>query len=150
MDKELCNAIDKIAEKIGIAIDWSGENVMPYVQDIMERYRTINIIQNAIFSIIAMIVLIICVIIGVKEIKGIIKGYREEKSSIWIEVTEYKFFPNSIDLTGLSILMTVILPILFVIFSIIFIYTGNDLLNWIYVPEVKFLELLKDSFSVFK
>ena len=150
MDKELCNVIDKIAEKIGIAIDWSGENVMPYVQDIMERYRTINIIQNALFSIIAMIVLIICVIIGVKETKGIIKGYREEKPSIWIEVTKYIYSPNSIDLTILSISMMVILPILFVIFSIIFICTGNDLLNWIYVPEVKFLEMLKYSFSVFK
>lgn len=146
MDKELCNVIDKIAEKIGVAIDWSGENVMPYVQDIMERYRTINIIQNAIFSIIAMIVLIICVIIGVKETKGIIKGYREEKPSIWIEVTK----SNSIDLTYLSLAIIIILPILFVIFSMIFIHTGNDLLNWIYVPEVKFLELLKDSFSVFK
>lgn len=150
MDKELCNVIDKIAEKIGIAIDWSGENVMPYVQDIMERYRTINIIQNAIFSIIAMIVLIICVIIGVKETKGIIKGYREEKPSIWIEVTKYIYSPNSIDLTYLSLAIIIILPILFVIFSMIFIHTGNDLLNWIYVPEVKFLELLKDSFSVFK
>ena len=136
MDKELCNVIDKIAEKIGVAIDWSSENVMPYIQDIMQRYRTKCIVENIIAMTVCTIIITICIIIAVKMIKGIINSSRNISSSIW--------FDGKYDiLSTFSIVTGAIIAISFIISVIMLCYATKELMGWIYVPEVKFLELLK-------
>lgn len=136
MDKELCNVIDKIAEKIGIAIDWSSENVMPYIQDVMQRYRTMSIVENIISMTVCAIIITICIIIAVKMIKGIINGSQNEVSSIW--------FNADYDLVStFSIVTGSIIAILLLISVIVLCFATGELIRWIYVPEVKFLEMLK-------
>jgi hypothetical protein len=137
MDKELCNAIDKIAEKIGVVIDWSSENVMPYIQDIMQRYRTMSIIETIIVMAVCAIVMTICVIVAIKMAKGIINGLNNRVSSIW--------FDADFDLmSGLSIATGAIIILSFLVSFLVFSFATGDLIRWIYVPEVKFLEMLKD------
>lgn len=136
MDKELCNAIDKIAEKIGIAIDWSSKNVMPYIQDIMQRYRTMNIVNNIIVTTVCAIIITICVIGAVKITKGITNGSQNMVSSIWFDA----------DYDAVSIFSktaSIIIAISFLISVIVFCGATGELMGWLYVPEVKFLEVLK-------
>lgn len=38
MSEEIIKVIDVLAAKLGIAIDWTETNVMPYLQQLMERY----------------------------------------------------------------------------------------------------------------
>lgn len=136
MDKELCNVIDKIAEKIGVAIDWSSENVMPYIQDIMQRYRTMNIVNNIIVMTVCAIIITICVIIAVKITKGIINGSQNMVSSIWFDA-DYDMVPT------FSIATSIIIAISFLISVIMLCDATGELMGWLYVPEVKFLEVLK-------
>ncbi len=136
MDEELCNIIDKIAEKIGVAIDWSSENVMPYIQDIMQRYRTMNIVNNIIVMTVCAIIITICVIVAVKIIKGIINGSQNMVSSIW--------FDADFDMVSIfSIVTCTIIAFSFVISGIVLCGATGELMGWLYVPEVKFLEVLK-------
>lgn len=137
MDKELCNVIDKIAEKIGIAIDWSSENVMPYIQDIMQRYRTMSIVENIIAMTVCAIIITICIIVAVKMTKGIINGFHNSVSSIW--------FDADYDVVSIfSIVTYAIIAILLLISVIALCNATGELIRWIYVPEVKFLEMLKE------
>lgn len=136
MDEELCNIIDKIAEKIGIAIDWSSENVMPYIQDIMQRYRTMNIVNNIIVTTVCAIIITICVIVAVKITKGIINGLQNTESSIW--------FDADFDMVStFSIATGTIIAFSFVISVIVLCGATGELMGWLYVPEVKLLEALK-------
>ena len=136
MDKELCNVIDKIAEKIGVAIDWSNENVMPYIQDIMQRYRTMNIVNNIIVMTVCAIIITICVIGAVKITKGIINGLQNTESSIW--------FDADYDAVSIFSMMTsIIIAISFLISVIVLCGAIWELMGWLYVPEVKLLEVLK-------
>lgn len=136
MDKELCNVIDKIAEKIGIVIDWSNENVMPYIQDIMQRYRTMNIVNNIIVMTACAIIITICVIVAVKITKGITNGSQNMVSSIW--------FDADYDAVSIFSMMTsIIIAISFLISIIVICGATGELMEWLYVPEVKLLGVLK-------
>ena len=136
MDEELCNIIDKIAEKIGVAIDWSSENVMPYIQDIMQRYRTMNIVNNIIVMTVCAIIITICVIVAVKIAKGIINSSQNTSSSIW--------FDADFDMVStFSITASIIIVFSFFISGIVLCDAIWELMGWLYVPEVKFLGVLK-------
>ena len=136
MDEELCNIIDKIAEKIGIAIDWSSENVMPYIQDIMQRYRTMNIVNNIIVMTVCAIIITICVIVAVKMTKGIINSSQNTSSSIW--------FDADFDIVSTFSIMTFIIIVFSFLISVIVLCDATgELMGWLYVPEVKLLEVLK-------
>lgn len=136
MDEELCNVIDKIAEKIGVAIDWSSENVMPYIQDIMQRYRTMNIVNNIIVMTVCAIIITICVIVAVKIAKGIINSSKNTSSSIW--------FDADFDMVSTFSMMTsIIIAISFLTSVIVLCGAIGELMGWLYVPEVKLLEVLK-------
>ena len=136
MDKDLCNVIDKIAEKIGVAIDWSSENVMPYIQDIMQRYRTMNIVNNIIVMTVCAIIITICVIVAVKIKKGIINGLQNTESSIWFDA-DYDMTSTFSAATGMIIAISFLLSV------IVLCYALGELVEWLYVPEVKLLGVLK-------
>jgi hypothetical protein len=38
MSQEIINVLDYLCKKFGIVIDWTSENVMPYLQDLCARY----------------------------------------------------------------------------------------------------------------
>lgn len=136
MDKELCNVIDKIAEKIGVAIDWSSENVMPYIQDIIQRYRTKSIVENIIVMTACAIIITICVIAAVKMTKGIINSSQNTSSSIW--------FDADFDMVSTFSIMTFTITVFsFLISVIVLCGATGELMGWLYVPEVKLLEVLK-------
>lgn len=141
MDEELCNVIDKIAEKIGVAIDWSSENVMPYIQDIMQRYRAMSIIETVIIMAVCAIVMTICVIVAIKMAKGVINGLNNRVSSIWFDADHKDSYFD--DASTFSVVMTALITVLFLISFIAFGFATGDLIRWIYVPEVKLLEVLK-------
>lgn len=136
MDKELSNVIDKIAEKIGVAIDWSNENVMPYIQDIMQRYRTMNIVNNIIVMTVCAIIITICVIVAVKMTKGISNSSQNKVSSIWFDA--YCDMESTF-----STITCAIIIISFLLSVVVLCHATEELIGWLYVPEVKFLGVLK-------
>lgn len=55
---EIIKLVDAFAERFGIAIDWSSENVLPYLEDLAGRYIKYEIAVSALWMILAAIVLI--------------------------------------------------------------------------------------------
>ena len=56
--EEIMKVFDYVGTKLGVAIDWSSENVLPYLQDLAERFIRFKI-QTCIIAIVVCIVLII-------------------------------------------------------------------------------------------
>lgn len=46
MSEEIIKVIDALAAKFGIAIDWTAANMMPYLQQLAERYISYTIASN--------------------------------------------------------------------------------------------------------
>lgn len=49
MSKEVIKILDAIAEKFGLAIDWTSANVLPYLQQVCGKYVTCEIATSAIW-----------------------------------------------------------------------------------------------------
>lgn len=59
--KEVIELFDYIGNKIGITIDWTSRNVIPYLQDLCDRFMKYNICCYSIGTIISLIVIWICI-----------------------------------------------------------------------------------------
>lgn len=122
MNMEIEKAIDKIAEKFGIVVDWSQDNIYPYIRDILQRYRTASIVQDAVtIGILGLLILsAILILKSILRRKSIEDSYDEFIFAIF---TVFYFF-------GLAILLLI---------TICKIY---DLTSWIFVPEMQFVKEL--------
>ena len=56
---QFIEVLDALCNKIGIAIDWTSQNVVPYVTDLAARIITYEILTSAAWIIIAAIVFLI-------------------------------------------------------------------------------------------
>ena len=56
--EEIMKVFDYVGTKLGVAIDWSSENVLPYLQDLAERFIRFKI-QTCIIAIVVCVVLIV-------------------------------------------------------------------------------------------
>lgn len=53
--------VDELAKRIGIVIDWTNANVMPYLIDLITRYGQFHLAINSTMFIICLLVAILCV-----------------------------------------------------------------------------------------
>lgn len=49
MGEEIIKVLDNLSEKFGIAVDWSSENVIPYLQDLSKRIVNYEIMKDFIW-----------------------------------------------------------------------------------------------------
>ena len=47
MENKVVEVIDALCDKFGIAVDWTSENIFPYLQDLMERFVKYTILKNS-------------------------------------------------------------------------------------------------------
>ena len=67
--EQLIHLIDELAKRIGIVIDWTNANVMPYLIDLITRYGQFHLAINSIMFIICLVVAILCVWGWLKKIE---------------------------------------------------------------------------------
>lgn len=116
-------AIDKIAEKFGIVVDWTQDNIYPYVKDIMEKYRTGKIVQD----IIIIGILGLLVLLAILTLKQIFTPNRKP------------FISKEEDDIVSAILITICLLALVFLIPIV-IWKICNLIDWIFVPEMQFIK----------
>lgn len=83
MSDEIIKLLDDLGQRFGIAIDWSSENVIPYIQDLISRYVNYEVMTSVAWIVIALIVIIGCSI-GISAInKYANKVLEEDYYSDW-------------------------------------------------------------------
>lgn len=59
MSNEIIKVIDALCDKLGVAVDWSAENVLPQVQYLIERYANYLMVCHVFGVLLGVILLII-------------------------------------------------------------------------------------------
>lgn len=60
---QIIQVIDHLAQKFGVAINWSSENIMPIVEELCAKYISYEIMTSKVCIIIASIVLLLIIIV---------------------------------------------------------------------------------------
>lgn len=123
--KEIITVLDYLCSKFGIAIDWTSENVMPYLKELCERY-----ISYEVFTSVAWIVIIIA-ITGIIAIPLSIT-HKKASASGWyddISIVAITFWVLFVAMAIVSI---------FVVCTQVF-----DIIECYTIPEKTILEYLK-------
>lgn len=58
MGDEIIKVLDNLAQKFGIAIDWTSDNVLPYLQDLITRYAKYICFTSIMWLIIGILIVI--------------------------------------------------------------------------------------------
>lgn len=143
MSQEIINVMDYICDKLGIAIDWTAENVWPQVMEILSRYRLYEIVNSSAKIVLDIVIIIgICIIIS-KMIHAYYNSKNERESNFFWDYTTYTYHHDSMCISFAAIFIVSICFVLGIV-SIVTIFTNIDnLMKWIFIPEIQILELLQ-------
>lgn len=75
---QIIQVIDALCEKFGIAMDWTGENVLPYVEALCKKLVTYKICVTAADVLIYILVIVGCVL-AAKKLYPVFKDGIEEQ-----------------------------------------------------------------------
>ena len=138
MSQEIINVLNYLGEKLGIAIDWSSENVWPQIMDILGRYRLLGIVSSCLWIVVQAAFIVYALVVFVKCFKASVKiKVTKQDNFWWYSAYSANWMSNAgavlLIIAGIFGLTSLcILPI-----------EVGDLLRWIIVPEVEYLEMLK-------
>lgn len=80
MSEEIIKVLDALAEKFGLAVDWTSENVIPYLEQLCGKYVNYEIATSVVWLLLG----IICLFVArqtFKLTKEFIKKYKENDKS---------------------------------------------------------------------
>ena len=126
MNSEVSEVLNALGEKFGLFVDWSQQNVQPYIEDLMQRVVQYNLAINICWLVVSIFFFIIGVIFISRIIKRVnsVDGIPIDEEPIAIVTTVLSIF---------SIIMGVLLiPV-----------TIGEIFQCLYLPEMVFIEELK-------
>ena len=138
MNEEIIKVLDYLSAQIGIAIDWSSENVWPQVMDVLGRYRLFELTTTGIWLVIELAMLIFVAF----AFKSMFKNYMTFKKTGETNFWWLKSY-GSTCLTGFGVVgLTAGISCMF--FGLIGLPANiEELFKWAIIPEIQYLEMLK-------
>jgi hypothetical protein len=134
--------VEVICDKIGIAIDWTQDNVIPYIMEVCKRYVTLNIIEEALFVLFGVILVIVGTILTVSLSKDAKRVYENDEDGFWFETYCGSIEPNLVGFFG------IIGAGIALIVGIVCVPCGvSELLKWIFIPEFQIIEEITSYLS---
>lgn len=130
MSSEITKILDDLAQRFGVAIDWTSQNVVPYLQDLSTK-----IVNHELFT------SIVWIIISLTPIFVFFKMYLRAKKN-GFDKTFMDEEDDDISLYGISFLIVCLLS---VISFIIIISQVFDIITCLVFPEKVIFEFLKSS-----
>lgn len=127
MNNKVIEVLEYIGEKVGIAIDWSAENVWPQVAEFMSRYATYEIARSIVFIVGELVTIVIFACIWIM----MSKSYKK-KDGLW--------YYND-DITNGVLVCSVIVSFGLIALMICGVI---DIVAWSIVPEMKFIETISE------
>lgn len=140
MSQEIITVLEYIGGKLGVALDWTSENIWPQVLDILGRYRILQIVISGIWFTAALIALVVFICFWIKIFKAYLACVNNKEDNLWWTWMSYG---GRVDCTGFTFAAILITAIaLFLIIPTLIIMPG-EILEWVFIPEIQFLELFK-------
>lgn len=126
MSSEVSEVLNTLGEKFGLFVDWSQQNVQPYIEDLMQRVVQYNLAINICWLVVSTILFVIGTIFISRIIKQVrsADGISIDEEPIAVATAVISFFGIVIGITMIPI-------------SIAHIF------QCLYLPEMVFIEELK-------
>ena len=126
-----------ICEKIGVVIDWSQENVVPYVMDFFKRYVAYNIVEEILLILFSFALIVGVVIFFKTVIKDRAKCESKKKdTAFW----DYYCYSEGAE-AGLGASLSFVFGSIILVGAIVMFCCGvSELLKWCFVPEFQIVE----------
>ena len=86
MSEEVIKILDALAEKFGLAIDWTSANVLPYLQQLCGKYVTYEIATSVVWILIGICLLFVGKY-SIEKAKQYWKKYEEDTYSNYDVIT---------------------------------------------------------------
>ena len=77
MSEQIIEVLEYLGGKFGIAIDWTTENIMPYLEELLKRYATMRVVSSGMLIALSAI---FC-IVAIATYKIMSKGYKKTKTN---------------------------------------------------------------------
>ena len=138
MSEEIIKVLDYLGEQLGIAIDWTSENVWPQVMDILGRYRLFELVSTGFWLIMEIIIVFSVFLILKRMAKDYTKIKADQEDNFW---WRRRYGDN--ELTGFGWALFIISLLLGVTSVITIPIDIGEMFKWLIVPEIKYLEMLK-------
>lgn len=61
MSEEIIKVLDDLSERFGVAIDWSAENVLPYAQELFQKFINYEIWTSVMFVVLCILGILLCI-----------------------------------------------------------------------------------------
>ena len=84
ISSEIIEVLDYLGEKFGIAIDWTSNNVLPYLQTLVDKFIKWEISTSIVWIIIAAFVIVAMIVLI--NLKGIREINEETYGMLWIPI----------------------------------------------------------------
>lgn len=123
MSNEIIKVLDAICDKFGLAIDWTSQNVMPYVEQLCEHIVQYELVSSLIYTVLSLVILIVGTVLCIRMFKKIFK------SSL------YEF-----DKVGAYSCTIFLLVVIYLIFFPILITQFEDAITSLTFPEKTIIE----------
>lgn len=121
MNNQIIQVLDHLSDKLGLAVDWTAENIWPQVIEVMGKYRTYEILADIFQMLIAL---------------AMIGGF------VFLFAHAAKADKNDDD--GILCVIAIGLSVIVVpALTIWFCFVTADLARWIFIPEMQFIETIK-------
>ena len=127
VSEQIIEVLEYLGDKVGIAIDWTAENVMPYLENLLSRFVKFNIASE-----IMQIIIALMFIIGIGVATYKLCKYGAKK----IEEDSYSDWDIGIPIVGI---LGGICEIISVIWFLISVFA---LLKWIFIPEMQIFDYI--------
>lgn len=136
MTDEIIKLLDELAKRFGIVIDWTSENLMPYLEDLFDRFITYNIVVDVFWIIMAFVV--IC--FDVWFVKKSYQMYKEDRNNIFFET--FSFGRNVTFLWVATVITVVVFSLISVILGLVALL---EIPKLIFIPEVFMIDWLNTN-----
>ena len=84
VSSEIIEVLDYLGEKFGIAIDWTSNNVLPYLQTLADKFIKWEISTSIVWIVIAAFVIVAMIVLI--NLKGIREINEEIDGMLWIPI----------------------------------------------------------------
>ena len=118
MSDAIIKVLNELCDKFGIAIDWTSDNVVPYLQDLMVRYSKYVCYTSIMWLVIGLIIMVVFAVLLYKHLKqdyaegfivfllgcGILLGAWDVVNQV-IDIIEITIIPEKVIIEDIRYLM---------------------------------------------
>ncbi len=116
MSNEIIKILDDLARRLGVVIDWSNKNIMPYIEELLSRFIQWEITTSIVWGVIGILLFVI-------GLGGVIYSLKKINTS---DCYEEEFYVVILGITAAT----------FIIGCAVILTQCFDICRTVYLPEI--------------